>query len=67
MESSKSCRVGTLSTSLNVVADLHFSVGNGVCRDTLKVPCGGDTDTLALMGEALDAEKPDLVVSYRST
>ena len=26
------------------------------------MPCVGDTDTLALIGEALDAEKPDLVV-----
>ena len=45
------------------VADLHFSVGSGECKDTDKVPCTGDSDTVAWLQEALDAEKPDLVVS----
>jgi metallophosphoesterase superfamily enzyme len=44
------------------VADLHFSVGSGECRDTDKTPCVGDAETLKWLGEALDAEKPDLVV-----
>jgi hypothetical protein len=44
------------------VADLHFSVGSGECRDTDKNPCVGDAETLKWLGEALDAEKPDLVV-----
>jgi hypothetical protein len=48
---------------LTAVADLHFSVGTGECRDTDKTPCVGDADTLKWLGEALDAEKPDLVVS----
>jgi hypothetical protein len=45
------------------VADLHFSVGTGECRDTDKTPCVGDIETLKWLGEALDAEKPDLVVT----
>ncbi|KAK8847584.1 hypothetical protein IAR55_005443 [Kwoniella newhampshirensis] len=44
------------------IADLHYSVGNGECRDTDKSPCVGDPDTAAWLAEALDAEKPDLVV-----
>ena len=44
------------------VADLHYSVSDGTCRDTNKKPCVGDVDTAKLIGEALDAEKPDLVV-----
>jgi hypothetical protein len=44
------------------VADLHFSVGSGECRDTDKTPCIGDAETLKWLGEALDAENPDLVV-----
>jgi hypothetical protein len=48
---------------LIAVADLHFSVGTGDCRDTDKTPCAGDADTLKWLGEALDAEKPDLVAS----
>jgi DNA repair exonuclease SbcCD nuclease subunit len=48
------------------VADLHFSVGTGECRDTDKVPCVGDADTLQWLEEALDAEKPDLVVRRAS-
>jgi DNA repair exonuclease SbcCD nuclease subunit len=45
------------------VADLHFSVGRGTCRDTELDPCtNSDNLTLSLVGRALDAEKPDLVV-----
>ncbi|EIW71023.1 hypothetical protein M231_07534 [Tremella mesenterica] len=44
------------------IADLHYSVGNGECRDTDKTPCVGDSDTAEWLGEALDAEEPDLVV-----
>lgn len=44
------------------IADLHFSVSSGKCRDTSKSPCDGDPDTLALIAHALDAEKPDMVV-----
>lgn len=44
------------------IADLHFSVGHGECRDTLKSPCVGDTDTIDLINKMLDEEKPDMVV-----
>ncbi|KAK4685487.1 hypothetical protein P7C73_g4662, partial [Tremellales sp. Uapishka_1] len=44
------------------IADLHYSVGDGTCRDTEKSPCTGDPDTASWLEEALDAEKPDLVV-----
>ena len=45
------------------IADLHFSVGHGHCKDTNLTPCEyGDDETLALMGRTLDLEKPDLVV-----
>ncbi|WVW78226.1 hypothetical protein I302_100178 [Kwoniella bestiolae CBS 10118] len=44
------------------IADLHYSVGEGQCKDTDKTPCSGDSDTAQWLGEALDAEKPDLVV-----
>jgi len=45
------------------VADLHYSVSRGVCRDTLLKPCeGSDNITNTLIGHMLDAEKPDLVV-----
>jgi DNA repair exonuclease SbcCD nuclease subunit len=45
------------------IADLHFSVGRGQCRDTNLDPCSrSDNLTLSLVGKALDAEKPDLVV-----
>lgn len=44
------------------IADLHYSVSAGKCRDTLKSPCIGDIDTAKLIAEALDAENPDLVV-----
>lgn len=44
------------------IADLHLSVSEGECRDTDKSPCAGYSDTAAWLGEALDAEKPDMVV-----
>lgn len=45
------------------VADLHYSVGKGKCIDTELEPCDGDAETAKWLGEALDAEKPDMVVS----
>ncbi|KAF8519664.1 Metallo-dependent phosphatase-like protein [Gautieria morchelliformis] len=45
------------------VADLHFSVSHGKCRDTDRKPCEqGDDLTSDLLSTTLDAEKPDLVV-----
>lgn len=45
------------------VADLHFSVARGKCRDTDLVPCSNsDNLTSTLIDHVLDAEKPDLVV-----
>ncbi|OJT14478.1 hypothetical protein TRAPUB_8978 [Trametes pubescens] len=45
------------------VADLHYSVSVGSCRDTILNPCtGSDNLTSTLLGRMLDAEKPDLVV-----
>ncbi|WVQ75858.1 hypothetical protein IAR50_005491 [Cryptococcus sp. DSM 104548] len=44
------------------IADLHYSVGTGECRDTDKEGCIGDVDTATWLAEALDAEQPDLVV-----
>ncbi len=44
------------------VADLHFAVNNGTCRDTDRSPCNAAPDTIKLMGEALDHERPNLVV-----
>jgi len=44
------------------IPDLHFSVSHGECRDTLKSPCVGDTDTIDLLSKMLDEEKPDMVV-----
>jgi len=45
------------------VADLHFSVSPGKCRDTDISPCtGSDNMTSTLLSRALDLEKPDLVV-----
>jgi len=45
------------------IADLHFSVDHGVCRDAQIGDCGNADDlTLALMGQTLDLEKPDMVV-----
>ena len=49
------------------VADLHYSVGTGSCRDTDKALCTGDPDTQRWLGDALDAEKPDLVVSCNNS
>lgn len=45
------------------VADLHFSVSEGLCRDTILSPCeNSDNLTSTLLEKVLDAEKPDLVV-----
>ncbi|KAI6122283.1 Metallo-dependent phosphatase-like protein [Pisolithus croceorrhizus] len=45
------------------VADLHFSVSRGQCRDTDISPCeASDNLTSTLLGHVLDAEKPDMVV-----
>lgn len=45
------------------VADLHFSVSRGLCRDTVIDPCvASDNLTNSLLGHVLDMEKPDLVV-----
>ncbi|KAJ2918633.1 hypothetical protein MD484_g1753, partial [Candolleomyces efflorescens] len=45
------------------VADLHYSVSHGACRDTPIKPCvGADNMTNTLVGHMLDIEKPDLVV-----
>lgn len=45
------------------VADLHYSVSQGFCRDTDRKPCEhSDNLTTTLVGKALDAERPDLVV-----
>jgi hypothetical protein len=45
------------------VADLHFSIGPGACRDP-ETPCEGGAYNLtsSLLGRTLDAEKPDLVL-----
>ncbi|KAG5647444.1 hypothetical protein DXG03_009374 [Asterophora parasitica] len=45
------------------VADLHYSVSQGVCRDTDRNPChNSDNLTTTLVGNVLHVEKPDLVV-----
>jgi metallophosphoesterase superfamily enzyme len=46
------------------IADLHFSVSQGTCRNTNHTPCeNSDSETQrSLLSVALDAEKPDLVV-----
>lgn len=45
------------------VADLHYSVSRGVCRDTVLDPCvASDNLTNSLLGRILDLETPDLVV-----
>ncbi|KAI0689492.1 Metallo-dependent phosphatase [Cytidiella melzeri] len=45
------------------IADLHFSVSEGVCQDTLINPCSAsDNLTMSLLARVLDQEKPDLVV-----
>ena len=45
------------------VADLHYSVSRGDCRETDIFPChASDNLTSSLLGRVLDAEKPNLVV-----
>lgn len=45
------------------IADLHYSVSQGQCKDTSLSPChGGDAVTENLITRMLDTEKPDLVV-----
>ncbi|CDZ97861.1 Predicted DNA repair exonuclease SIA1 [Phaffia rhodozyma] len=44
------------------VADLHYSTGVGVCKDTEKTPCVGDVDSALLLDSVLDAETPDMVI-----
>ncbi|KAI0342973.1 Metallo-dependent phosphatase [Trametopsis cervina] len=45
------------------IADLHFSVNEGSCRDTAISPCSAsDNLTLSLLAQVLDQERPDLVV-----
>lgn len=45
------------------IADLHYSVSVGECRDTVISPCtASDNLTNTLLGRMLDIEKPDLVV-----
>lgn len=45
------------------IADLHFSVGHGRCKDTDHTPCEwADDETLALINRTLEIEKPDMVV-----
>ena len=45
------------------VADLHFSVSQGVCRDTILNPCEhSDNLTNSLISHVIDQEKPDLIV-----
>lgn len=45
------------------IADLHFSVHPGKCRDTVLSPCShSDNLTSTLLARMLDAERPDLVV-----
>ncbi|KIP02828.1 hypothetical protein PHLGIDRAFT_122109 [Phlebiopsis gigantea 11061_1 CR5-6] len=45
------------------IADLHFSVDQGQCRDTALSPCtSSDNKTLSFLDSVLVKEKPDLVV-----
>ncbi|PPQ90772.1 hypothetical protein CVT25_010161 [Psilocybe cyanescens] len=45
------------------VADLHFSVSQGMCRDTILSPCEhSDNLTNTLISHVIDQEKPDLIV-----
>ncbi|EJD07471.1 Metallo-dependent phosphatase [Fomitiporia mediterranea MF3/22] len=45
------------------IADLHFSVSQGKCRDVSFSPCThSDNLTHTLLGHVLDEEKPDMVV-----
>ncbi|ODO07841.1 hypothetical protein I350_03420 [Cryptococcus amylolentus CBS 6273] len=50
------------SLKIMQIADLHYSVGTGECRDTDREGCIGDVDTATWLAEALEAEQPDLVV-----
>lgn len=46
------------------LADLHFSVGKGVCRDEFPQheTCEADPKTLQFIDQVLDIEKPQMVV-----
>ena len=56
-------RTYTASVQANVaVADLHYSVGKGECRDTDLAACDGDNESAKWLASALDEEKPDMVV-----
>ncbi|KAJ3496764.1 hypothetical protein NLJ89_g10439 [Agrocybe chaxingu] len=45
------------------VADLHYSVAQGLCRDTLLKPCEhSDNLTNTMISHVIDEEKPDLIV-----
>ena len=45
------------------IADLHYSVTQGECRDTTISPCtGADNMTMTLIERVIDKEKPDMVV-----
>lgn len=45
------------------IADLHFSVSQGFCRDTILSPCEhSDNLTNTLISHVIDQEKPDLIV-----
>lgn len=45
------------------IADLHYSVSQGKCRDVSLSPCtASDNLTNTLLAHALDEEKPDMVV-----
>ena len=45
------------------VADLHFSVNQGECRDTDINPCtDADNMTLTLLDSVIEKENPDLIV-----
>ncbi|EJU03587.1 Metallo-dependent phosphatase [Dacryopinax primogenitus] len=45
------------------IADLHYSVSIGKCRDTDREPCvEGDMITADFLARVLDAERPDMVV-----
>lgn len=44
------------------IADLHYSVTAGSCRDTTTSCIGSDNLTTSLLGRMLDVEKPDFIV-----
>lgn len=48
------------------IADLHFSVGKGKCRDSnwpgCRDPIGSDNVTLQWLNAVLDEERPDMVI-----